>query len=124
MRGCAICHIEIPTTDMAASKAFYESVFGWAVSVSPDGSYGEWRSPVSGDEEKILGGGLDPGMKPSADAGVVLYLAVEDVEASLAAIEAAGGRRVKPKTKISDEHGWFAHFADPSGNRLGVWSRT
>jgi predicted enzyme related to lactoylglutathione lyase len=28
-----ICHIEIPTTDLAKSKAFYENVFGWKVEV-------------------------------------------------------------------------------------------
>jgi predicted enzyme related to lactoylglutathione lyase len=51
----------------------------------------------------------------------VLVLAVTDVDAKLAEIEAAGGKTLTPRTEIGGGHGFFAYFEDPNGNKLGVW---
>ncbi len=120
-----ICHIEIPTTDLARSKEFYEDVFGWTVQIVEDGAYGIFTVPKSDGEGASASGGFEPGHEPVREArGVLLYLECEDVTARLAKIEAAGGETVETKTKISDEHGFLGHFRDPSGNLMGVWSRT
>jgi predicted enzyme related to lactoylglutathione lyase len=37
-----ICHVEIPTTDFAKSKEFYETLFGWKVEVDPVTNYAMW----------------------------------------------------------------------------------
>ena len=34
----------------------------------------------------------------------------------------AGGKVAVPKTKISDEHGFFAIFIDSEGNKVGLHS--
>ena len=54
----------------------------------------------------------------------MLVLAVEDIDAKLAQISAAGGETLSPKTKISDDHGSCAYFRDPCGNKMGIWSNS
>ena len=38
-------------------------------------------------------------------------------------MEAAGGKVVESKTKISDEHGYMALIIDTEGNRVALHSR-
>ena len=118
--GC-IAHIEFPTTDVAATRRFYESVFGWRFDIVPG-----WETYAMFTTPDGQGGGIsaDPrGDKPAA-LGPVLHLEVADIDETLSQIGAAGGRTLTPKTKISDEFGYFALFLDNVGNRLGLWSRT
>ena len=110
-----ICHIEIPTNDKSKSKEFYSKVFDWKIEEMDDYMV---FSPSEG-----VGGGFDTKRKPCAD-GVVLYIEVEEIEKKLKEIEDAGGKIDRPKTKISDEYGYFAIFQDPLGNLLGLWSKT
>ena len=111
-----ICHIEIPTTDSNASKMFYNTVFSWKMNES-DPNYIQFTTP---DDE---GGGFTTTNKPTTD-GIVLYIQVEDIERKLEIIEKAGGKIIKGKTGISPEFGFFALFADPCGNQLGIWCKT
>lgn len=110
-----ICHIEIPSTDLNKSKGFYGKVFGWKFEESPNG-YVLFKPPEG------TGGGFVQDRKPSTE-GVALYIEVDDIESKLSEIEEAGGKKITPKTKISDEYGYFAIFLDPAGNSLGLWSK-
>lgn len=107
-----IDYIEFPATDVAATRRFYEAVFGWKFE-----DYGpDYTSFVDG---RIAGGFYTvPSMGQGPGALVVIY------GADLAAIEAkvteAGGRIVKPV--FSFPGGRRFHFADPSGNELAIWS--
>ena len=109
-----IDYIELPAADFDAVEAFYSSVFGWAFE-----DYGEGYRAFSG-------GGLDGGFfrsdarsEQSSGAALVIFYA-EDLEAVQRAVEAAGGRIVRP---IFDFPGGRRfHFADPHGNELAVWS--
>lgn len=112
MYGC--CHIEIPTTDVAKSKDFYGKVFGWQFEDA--GGYVTYSPPEG------VGGGFTTNSKPTTN-GVIIYIEVEDIDKKLAEIEQAGGKKVIPKTKISDEFGFYALFADPCGNTIGIWSK-
>ena len=108
-------HTEIPTTDMQKSKEFYSKIFGWKMSEDmPD--YVLFKT---GDNQ---GGGFTKETKPSQD-GVVLYIEVEDIQKKLAEIEAAGGKKLKDKTEISPEYGYYALFTDPCGNIMALWSK-
>jgi len=53
----------------------------------------------------------------------MLYISTESIEKTLSLIEKYGGKTILKKTKISDEHGFFAKFEDSFGNILGLWSR-
>jgi uncharacterized protein len=108
------CHIEIYSKDAEASSAFYGQLFGWKTTpIMPEYMLFDGAGGIGGGFNGML----------SAENRHCLYIAVEDIEAKLAEIEAAGGKTVKPKSKISDEHGFMALFVDPSGNTLGLWSQ-
>ena len=113
------CHIEFPSTDLAKTKTFFSSIFGWTFQDIPGfEAYGMFRTPSG------LGGGVDAGPKAEApsDKGPVLHIEVDDIDATLAKINEAGGQTVIAKTKISDEFGSYALFLDNVGNRFGLWS--
>ena len=105
-----IDYVELPGTDVAATKAFYTAAFGWAFT-----DYG----PAYAAYSEGLDGGFD------ADAAnqpkqplVVLY--AHDLEAMEARVRAAGATILKPI--YSFPGGRRFHFRDPSGNELAVWS--
>ena len=75
-------------------------------------------------DNKSVGGAVcsGEGYKPSMD-GAKLYLnGGEDLNHPLSRVESAGGKVVMPKTKISDEIGYFAIFVDTEGNQVAFHS--
>lgn len=116
--GDKVCHIEFLAGNLAAAGEFYSNVFGWEITPMGD-NYALW---AAGDES--LGGGLSLGDEGSGGQRTVVYIKVDDIEAKLAQITGAGGETVVPKTKISEEHGFFALFKDPSGTIVGLWGKT
>ena len=52
---------------------------------------------------------------------VLVYVATDDVQASLAKAESLGGKTLVPKTEIP-KIGWFGIFADPTGNKVGLFT--
>ena len=117
MKHGGICHIELATNDLEKTKAFYEELFNWTVSVIPGlENYAMFSAPEG------VGGGINAVEEPAGEAGPILHIAVDDIEEALTRIEKAGGRVLASKTKISDEFGYYALFLDNVGNRLGVWS--
>lgn len=107
----AIDSIEFTVSDLAAAKAFFAQAFGWEFS-----DYGPAYAGIKGPEREV--GGLSQGEPTPGGPLVVLYS--DDLDASLAAVKAAGGRVVKEPFGFPG--GRRFHFADPSGNQLGVWS--
>ncbi|PHR91132.1 MAG: glyoxalase family protein [Robiginitomaculum sp.] len=108
-----INYIELPVTDMAASKAFYTAAFGW--------SYVDYGPTYAAFTNTGLDGGFDAASdrKPSKNGALVVIYA-EDLEASLAKVKAAGGEISIPI--FSFPGGRRFHFVDPSGNELSVAS--
>jgi predicted enzyme related to lactoylglutathione lyase len=106
-------YIELAAPDVAAAKGFYASAFGWEFTdYGPD--YAGIRAPDGSDEV----GALTAAATPSVE-GVLALVYTEDVDASLRAVEAAGGTVTDP---IFDYPGGRRfHFTDPAGNRLGVY---
>lgn len=111
-----ICHLEIPSKNVADSAAFYGAVFGWETDVRGEGEYGVFRM---GDGNE---GGFDPSESPT-ESGILPYVEVADIPDTLAKIEAAGGKVIRQKTPVGGPHGFYALFADPHGNRLGIWAK-
>jgi predicted enzyme related to lactoylglutathione lyase len=52
---------------------------------------------------------------------VLVYVDVDDIDAAFTKIEKLGGKKLMPKTEIPG-FGWFAFFADPTGNRVGLYT--
>ncbi len=113
-RHHTIDYIELGVTDLERTRAFYEQTFGWEF-VDYGLDYAGIRAP-GGDGEV---GGLNPA-RPPATGGVLVLLYSDDLDATLAGVPEAGGSvLVEPYTFPG---GRRFHFADPSGNELGVWS--
>ena len=115
-----ICHIELHTPDIEASRKFYETLFAWTFEIIPGfETYAMFRTPSG------LGGGFDagPNADPPSKVGPVLHIEADDIEGMLGRIGEHGGEPLVEKTKISDEFGFFAVFLDNVGNRMALWSR-
>ena len=110
-----IIHIELAADDPTASAKFYADVFGWKTEEMPEMNY------VTFDAEGGPGGGFNPTDNDDTNPGdILIYIQTEDIEASLAKIEAAGGKTLLPKSEIPGI-GWYALFADLTGNRVGLY---
>ena len=108
-----IDYIEIYVTDMAETTAFYGTAFGWTFTEYAP-TYVGIQKPGGGEF-----GGFEQ-VESVSKGGCLVVLRSEDLEASLAAVEAAGGTILKPI--FSFPGGRRFRFADPSGNELAVWS--
>jgi predicted enzyme related to lactoylglutathione lyase len=108
-----ICYLEIPTTDIPRSVRFYESVFGWKTRKRGDGA------TAFDDAVGEVSGSWVTGRKPSPDPGLLLYVMVDSVSATIDVITRTGGRIVQPVGGDAPEI--TARFADPDGNVLGLY---
>ena len=62
------------------------------------------------------------GCKPGAEGSLVYLHSKSDLDGPLARVKAAGGKVAKPKTALPPGMGFFAHFVDSEGNRVGIHS--
>jgi predicted enzyme related to lactoylglutathione lyase len=115
MQAHPIVHIEIAAGDPGEAAAFYRKVFGW--DTEHDEGFDYWQFSAEGGP----GGGFVGIGEPYEAGDVVIYLASEDIEAALTAVQENGGAVIVPKTAIG-EMGWYALFTDPSGNKLGLYA--
>lgn len=107
-----VVHWEIGGRDLARLRGFYGALFGWTTD-SGDPGY----ALVPGVDGGI-GGGLmqaPPGVPPY----VTFYVAVDDLDATLARVKDLGGGVLVPPTPIPGVGG-FAMFQDPEGNAIGI----
>jgi len=117
----AINWFEIPVADLARATRFYEQVMDCRL--KPE-AMGDSMLALFPAEDPGVGGCLisHPTMRPSSEGACVYLNAGRDLAPVLARVQSAGGCVVVPRTKISDEIGWFAVFADSEGNRVGLHS--
>ena len=110
-------HFAINADDVGRAKSFYENVFGWR--------FDPW-GPPDFYQVKNAGGGLLGALQGRREivpgvrmAGVEASFGVADLKATVAAIEAGGGKIVMPPYRI-DGVGELIYFQDPEGNLLGA----
>lgn len=109
-----ITHIDIPVKDMAQAKSFYSELFGWQINEIPGfEGYPMWQAP-----NKVSGGGLAPCDDDFTQPRS--YVEVDSIDETLAKATARGGEVLMEKQSISPTS-WFAVFADPDGNRIGLY---
>ena len=109
-----VVHFDIPIDEPDRAVAFYNTVFDWGLEQWGQMDY--WtmaQRPGDG-----VGGAL--GRRESPDERVTIYIDVDDIDATLDAIEAAGGQRLSGRMPIPTV-GWMALFTDPEGNRIGLF---
>jgi predicted enzyme related to lactoylglutathione lyase len=107
-----ICYIEIPTNDITKSASFYNKVFGWNIRTRGDGSL------AFDDTVNEVSGTWVLNRKPHTESGLLIYIMVDDVAATIEAIIANGGKVVEPMSGTAPE--FIATFSDLSGNVFGI----
>ncbi|HET6971533.1 MAG TPA: VOC family protein [Phenylobacterium sp.] len=112
----ALRHLAINADDVPRARAFYEAVFGWTF--TPWGPPDFFQSRSAGDGvmlalqgRRSIGGQAMPGMEAS--------FAVEDIDATVTAIEARGGQVLMPPFHIEGV-GRLIFFRDTEGNIAGA----
>lgn len=118
-----VAFFEIPATDFSRAVKFYEDVLGLKISAHDWGCEKMGFFPEEGGEcPGAISWSSEVDFKPSKD-GIMVSLSCENMNSTLALIEARGGQVIKPKTKIEAENrGYFSIFIDSEGNRLGLYS--
>ncbi len=112
---------EIPVTDFARAKAFYETVLG--ISIAPMAMGPTMMGMLSTDPEAVGGAIVQgEGGVPSQNGTMVYLNGGDDLAPLLARVAQAGGQVVVPKTEIGSDFGFFAHFVDTEGNKVGLHS--
>jgi len=107
-----INYIELPAADLTAMKAFYGEAFGW--------TFVDWGDEYVAFHGAGVEGGFDleSGQRPN-QGGALVILGTSDLEASVQAVEAAGGTITR--APFSFPGGRRFHFTDPSGTELAIW---
>jgi predicted enzyme related to lactoylglutathione lyase len=113
MKPPRVMFVELPSADIGAGASFYAEVFGWALT----GFGPSYACTMTGDVDV----GLQADMAEATGAPLPV-ISVDDLEASLAAVEAAGGMILKPIFAFPG--GRRFHFEDPNGNELAVMQPT
>jgi predicted enzyme related to lactoylglutathione lyase len=110
-----VVHFELSAIDREASGKFYSELFGWKVTQIPEMNY------AMVDTGGELGGGLNPVSNNNPAGSTSIYIHSDDIDATLAKAEKLGGKTLVPKSEIPGM-GWFALFADPTGNAVGLYT--
>jgi predicted enzyme related to lactoylglutathione lyase len=110
-----ICYIEMPATDLQRSVNFYSKVFGWQIRRRGDGS------TAFDDTTGEVSGTWVIGRPASSSPGLLFYIMVDSVTATIDAVLAHGGEIVQPIGADAPEI--TARFRDPGGNVIGLYQQ-
>ena len=108
-----VCYIEIPARDIERSSDFYRKTFGWTIRKRGDGA------TAFDDGVGQVSGAWVVGRPPLTTPGLLVYIMVDSVAATIDAVTANGGEIVQPLGGDAPEI--TARFRDPAGNVLGLY---
>jgi predicted enzyme related to lactoylglutathione lyase len=112
---------EIPVVKFYRGVKFYEEIMNIKMIVKKTPDY---TMAFFSKDEGVSGAlTLEKNYKPSADGTIVYLNGGNDLQMVLDRVVGAGGRILLPKTLVSPEVGYIAHFIDTEGNRVGLYSR-
>ncbi|HEV2006294.1 MAG TPA: VOC family protein [Candidatus Limnocylindrales bacterium] len=115
----SVRYFEVMGKDGKALRAFYRDLFEWSIA-EPDQDLGYDYGRIDAGEGGVPGA---IGSVQEGDTGyATFYVEVDDPEATLARVEALGGKTVLPVTVVPSTGVKFAYFADPEGHTIGIGS--
>ncbi len=106
-----VVHFEIGCRNTQKTQSFYQELFAWDMQAMGPAVM------IAGESGGIGGHINSLGHEPHNYT--LFYVQVDDIAASLAKAEKLGGKVIVPEVEIPT--GFFAWFADPEGNTVGVW---
>lgn len=109
-----INYLEFPAKDMEATKAFFQTVFGW--------QFVDYGPEYSAFSNAGIDGGfyLSEQLISSKNGSALVVFYSKDLEETQGKIEIGGGVIFVPI--FSFPGGQRFHFNDPNGNEFAVWS--
>ncbi len=120
----AINWFEIPVTDVARAKKFYEQIFDIAMEEMEMSGMKYVMFPFDPMNPKVAGGLAKSPMHTPGTTGPILYLnANPDLQNVLSRVEKSGGKITMPKTSIG-QNGFMAMFIDTEGNGIALHSNS
>ncbi len=109
-------YVEFAAKDLAATKAFFETVFDWQFT-----AYGEDYLAFSAESAGLEGGFYQAKLSAKQNEGSALMVFLSDnLKDTQEAIMDAGGEINVPTFEFPG--GKRFHFIEPSGNEFAVWS--
>jgi predicted enzyme related to lactoylglutathione lyase len=112
-----IVHVEIPSADNDAQKAFYASLLGWQAQEIPMGADFTYVMFNTGVD---MGAALSPLSDDIKPGDVILYFHSDDLDADMARVPELGGTVILPRQEIPG-FGALGIFLDPTENRVAFW---
>jgi uncharacterized protein len=112
-----ISWVDLPSSDMEATKAFYGGIFGWTAHVTEDPQYGGYTMFKKDGKEVAAAA---PKMSPDQPEQWVTYVSVEDAKATAAKAAKAGARILMDPMEVP-ESGSMAILMDPAGAVIALW---
>ena len=112
---------EIPVTDLERAIKFYESALDVKLSRNVMGPLKMAWFPRTDDAMGATVSLVKADNYIPSHAGTLVYITVADINATLAKINAKGGKTLLPRMAIG-EYGLIAHFEDSEGNRVALHS--
>jgi len=118
----ALSWFDIQVKDLDAAKTFYSTVLGKDM-IEPTDVPPDMAPMIYFPYEEGVGGSLThtPDVEPGSKNVVVYLDAGDNLQPLLDRVEGAGGKVIDAKMQIPD--GFMAHFEDPEGNLMGLFSR-
>jgi len=111
-------HVELNSTDVAKSKAFYGKLFDWKLEDIPNDAAGGTYTIIGvGDG---TGGGMMKSPMPGPQSMWLSYVLVDDIDAATKKAKSLGATVMKDVTEVPDM-GWLSIITDPTGAMLGLW---
>ena len=112
------CFIDTEREDVDAAAAFYGGLFGWSFDdLTPPGSPDRF---LMAQLDGLTVAGIGSPLEGAAGPAWNTYVAVEDADAIVPKVEAAGGAVVVAPFDVGPA-GRMAVFADPEGAQFRVW---
>ena len=115
--GNPFVHVELNSTDLAKSKAFYGKLFDWKLEDADMGPAGTYTMIKVGEG---TGGGMMKQLMPGAPSSWLAYVLVDDIEAATKKAKSLGAKIMKDVTEVPGA-GWLSIITDPTGAMLGLW---
>src|SRR5688572_14374179 len=113
--------IELATTNHAAAKTFYSSLFGWQPNDFPMGPNEFYTMFKLDGRDAAAAFGMTAQMQAmGVPTHWALYVAVENADATVAKVKAAGGQVLKDAFDVFD-FGRMAVLKDPTGAVISIW---
>ncbi len=106
--------VDLTVDDATAVTEFYRQVTGWDSSAVSLGDYEDYCVQPPGSEAPVAGICHKRGDNANIPSQWMIYITVEDLNASMARCEAMGGEIVSPRRDMGS-HGTMCVIKDPAG---------